>query len=106
MTTNYVELIRKKEFADAALNLEYETFIVYIAFFSFTPLVMSLSFILLNIGVHPFRRTQISNLIVKEAPTKVSNKYVDFADVFFLDLMSKLPKHTKINDHAIELVND
>ena len=26
--------------------------------------------------------------------------------MFFLDLTFKLPKHTKINDHAIELVDN
>ena len=44
-------------------------------------------------------------MIAEEAPTKVSAKYSDFADVFSLDLASKLPKHTRINNHAIELVN-
>ena len=37
--------------------------------------------------------------------TKVSNKYVNFADVFFPDLASKLPEHTEINDYAIKLVD-
>ena len=43
-------------------------------------------------------------MIIEEAPTKVSAKYSDFADVFSADLASELPKHTGINDHAIELV--
>ena len=37
---------------------------------------------------------------------KVSAEYLDFADVFSSDLTSKLPEHTGINDHAIELVDD
>ena len=44
-------------------------------------------------------------LIVKEAPIKIFNKDIKFADIFFLDLASKLPKHTGINEHAIELVD-
>ena len=44
-------------------------------------------------------------MIVKKAFTKVFAKYSDFADVFSSDLVSKLPKHTRINDHAIELID-
>ena len=44
-------------------------------------------------------------MIAEKAPTKVSAKYLDFTDVFSSDLASKLPKHTKINNQAIELVN-
>ena len=78
----------KKEFVAAALDLGYETFVVHVA---------SLSSTLLN-------RSQISGLIVEEAPIKVLAKYSDFADVFSLDLASKLSEHTGINDHTIELV--
>ena len=38
------------------------------------------------------------------APTKVPVKYVNFA--FSPDLASKLPENTRINNHAIELVDD
>ena len=44
-------------------------------------------------------------MIAEEAPTKVPVKHADFADVFSPDLVSKLPEHTWINDHAIELVD-
>ena len=59
----------------------------------------------LKLDVHPSRRPQVSGLIAEEAPTKVSAEYSDFADVFSLDLASKFPEHTGINDHAIKLVN-
>ena len=51
------------------------------------------------------RRPQVSGLIAEKAPTKVPAKYSDFADVFSPDLISKLPEHTGINDHVIELVD-
>ena len=44
-------------------------------------------------------------MIAKEAPTKVSDKYANFADVFSPDLAVELPKQTGINDYAIKLVN-
>ena len=43
-------------------------------------------------------------MIAKEAPTKVPTEYLDFADVFSLDLASELSEYTRINDHVIELV--
>ena len=79
-TTRRVELVSKKEFAATKLDARHETYIV-------------------NIG------PQIDGLIAKEAFTKVPAKDVDFTDVFSPDLASKLPEYTKINDHAIELVN-
>ncbi len=51
------------------------------------------------------RRAQISQLNADEAPTKVSSKYADFAEVFLPKLAVELPEHIRINDHAIELVD-
>ena len=56
-------------------------------------------------GVHPSRKPQITGLIAEETPTKVPVEYADFADVLPPDLGSKLPDHTGINDHSVELVN-
>ena len=80
----------KKEFVVAALDPEYETFVIFVASLSSTPL-----------DVYPSQRPQIPNLIVKEAPTKVLDKYVDFTGIFSSDLASKLSEHNGINDHAI-----
>ena len=92
-TTRRVEQVEKKEFAAAALDPEHETFVVHVA--SLTSFA----------GVHPSRRPQIAGTVAEEAPTNVPAKYADFADVFSPDLVSKLPEHTGINDHAIELVD-
>ena len=89
-TTRRVKLVGKKEFTAVAFDPEHETFAVYVASLNSTPL---------NI------RPQISGLIAKETPTKVSTKYLDFANIFSPDLAYKLPKHTRINNHAIKLVN-
>ena len=82
--------MEKKEFTTAALDSEYEIFVVHVASLSSIPLKT---------------RPQISGLIAKEAPTKILAKYLDFADIFSLDLASKFLKHTGINNHAIEGVN-
>ena len=54
-------------------------------------------------GVHPSLRPQRAGLIAEEAPPKVSVMYADFA--FSPDLASELPKHTRIKDRSLELVN-
>ena len=95
-TTRRVELVGKKEFAAATLNPEHETYVVYVASLSSTPLA--------SLDVHLSREPQISGLIAEKAPAKVSAEYSDFADVFSPDLASELFEHTGINDHALELV--
>ena len=41
-----------------------------------------------------------------KAPTKISNKYTDFVDIFLLKLNGELLEHMKINNHAIKLIDD
>ena len=102
LTTRRVELVGKKEFADAALDPESETFVVHVASLSSNASPSSSP---LKLDVHPSCRSQVSGLIAKEAPTKVPVEYSDFADIFSPDLTSELPEHTGINDHNIELVD-
>ena len=99
-TIKRFELVSKKEFAAAALDPEYKTYIVYVG--SVSSDVLPISSLL---DIYPPRRPQISGLIAEEALTKIFAKYLDFAEVFFPDLVSELPKHTGVNNHAIELVN-
>ena len=99
-TTRCIELMGEKEFAAAVLELEYETYVVYVG--SVNSITLP-SFSPLELDVHPIYRPQISDLIVEKTFIKIPNKYIDNADVFFLDLASELPKHNRINDHAIKL---
>ena len=103
LTTRRVKLVGKKEFAAAALDPEYETYIVHVGLIS-SNASLSSSISQLELNVHPFRRSQISGLIAKEASIKILAKYSDYADVFFPDLTFKLSRHTGINNHAIKLV--
>ena len=103
-TTRRIELMGKKEFAAAALDPEYETYVVYVESVS-SDTSPSSSASQLELDVHPSRRPQISGLIAEEAPTKVPAEYSDFADVFSPNLASELPEHTGINNNAIKLVN-
>ena len=58
---------------------------------------------MIDADIHLSHGSQIAGLIAKETSTKVPVKYGNFA--FSPDLASKLPEHTGINDHAIELVD-
>ena len=103
-TTKHIELVRKKEFVAAALDLEYKTFIVYIT--SFNSSITSLNSNPLNADIYTSCKPQIAGLIAKKVLMKVSAKYSNFANVFFPDLTPKFFKHTKIIDYAIELVDN
>lgn len=94
-TTRKVELIGKKEFAVAILNLDYKRFIIYIPALNINS----------DTKVHPSKRAQIAHSNVNEAPTKVFSKYINFAIVFLLKLIVKLSKYIGINKYAIKLVN-
>lgn len=85
-------MIERKEFVATALNLADEAFIVNVAFFSS------------DANIRLFYRPQIASLKADEAPTDISSKYVKFIDVFSSNLAAKLPKYTKINNHAIDLI--
>ncbi len=85
-------LIEKKKFAVVAPDPKHKLFIVYMA--------------TLNIDsddeINPSKKAQIAYLKADEAPSKLSNKYADFADVFSPKLAIELPEHMKINDHTIK----
>ena len=102
LTTRCVELVGKKEFAVAVLDLISETFVIHIASLSSNTSPSSSP---LKLDVLPSRRPHVSGLIVEEAPTKVPTKYSDFTDIFSPDLASDLFEHTGINNHTIKLVN-
>ena len=78
----------KKEFAAAALEPESEIFVVHVTSLSSIASPSSSP-----LDVHPSRRPQIAGLTAKKAPTKDSDKFVNFANVFSPDLASKLPEH-------------
>ena len=56
--------------------------------------------------VHPSKRAQIAHRKANKVPTKVPNKFADFADVFLPKLVIELPKYTGINNYGIKLVDD
>ena len=80
-TTRRVKLVSKKEFAATILDPEHETYVVHVGLVSFNASLSS-SASQLELNIHLSHRPQISGLIAEEAPTKVSSKYSNYADVF------------------------
>ena len=56
--------------------------------------------------MHSLKRAQITYLKANKASSKVPSKDADFVNIFSPKLLAKLPEHTKINVHAIKLVNN
>ena len=56
--------------------------------------------------MHPLKKAQIAHLKANKTLIKVPNKYADFVDVFLPKLATKLLEYTRINNPAIELVDD
>ena len=96
MTTRKVELIEKKKFAAAGLNLEHKAFIVYIAILDID----------LGDEVYPSKEAQIAHLKANKAFIKVFSKYINFVDIFSSKLAVELLEYTKINNHVIKLVDN
>lgn len=89
-----VELVDKREFAAATLDPENEIFVVYVA-----------AFVSFSFNIYSSRQAWMVSLKTDEASTTVPNRYADFTDIFLPDLAAEILKHTKIYDHAINLIN-
>lgn len=90
-----VELVKKKEFVITTLDLNNETFVVYIAF------LISFN---LGLEIYLFQKAQIAFLKFDEAFTSGFFKYTDFMDIFFKDLAAKLLKYNRYINYTIGLV--
>ena len=53
--------------------------------------------------VHSKKQAQVEVLLFNKAFTKISEEYSDYNNVFSAENMTELPKHSEINEHAIEL---
>ena len=98
-TTRRVELVGRKESAAAELEPKHEIYVVYVVSLNSTSLVAFLD-------VHSSRRPQKSGFIAEEASTKVLPEYLNFTDIFSLNLATELLEHTEINTNSIDLEED
>lgn len=93
--TKKVELINKYNFIEAAPDGNSNTFVILIAVFGAPK-----SFILTNF----LRDLLFASLQQKKTLSEVSRKYIEYKNVFLLDLVIELPENTKINKNVIKIV--
>ncbi len=58
-----------------------------------------------ELSIHLSQVAQITALQWDKTPTKNLAEYSDYADVFSSDLALELPENTRMNEHAIELID-
>ena len=90
-TTQRVEFINKKEFAQAALDKNVEAFVMHVSFLSLRS----------KMTIHPAWEAQIMLLLIKKVT--VPAEYLNFADIFSKKSVEVLPERIGINKHTIKL---
>ena len=92
--TKKVEIIDKREIVAATFNADDETFVVHIMALAKPT----------TISIYLFCQAQVIALTSEE--TGILAEYSYFSNVFSSDSAAKLPEHTRINDHSIDLLED
>lgn len=87
-------MIAKKKLVAVAFDLDKDIIIVY---------ANSLS---QELDVHLFQKAQIAFLKTNKTFISISTKYANFANIFSKNLVAKLPEHNRINDYAINLIEE
>ena len=91
-TTERVQIVDPKEFVIAALDIDSETFVVYVAIRERE-----------KMPVHFKKDAQVRALLFDEALTEVPAEYSDYSNVFSAENAIELLENTGMNEHAIEL---
>lgn len=89
--TKKVQIINRKEFVKIIWDPNKKNFVVYIATATSEMIIYS------------EYKAQITLFKADKALVSISAEYLDFADVFFWELIAVLLKHIKINTYAIDL---
>ena len=98
-------MIDKKGFVKAALDENFETFVVHIAALE-APLSGMTIYLSQAAQILDNNSMQVATLKQDEALTEVPAKYSDFSDVFSEKEALVLPGRTDLNEHAIKLKGD
>ena len=92
--TRKVEIIDKKKFVAAELNIDNGSFIVYVTALA-EPII---------IPIYLFYQAQVA--ILTSEKTGILAKYSNFSNIFSPDSPTELQEHTRINDHPINLLDN
>ncbi len=93
-TTSQMKFISKREFAKAAMDENFETFVMHMSALEVAKLLIHLS-----------RVAQIAALQWDKASIKILAEYSYYAYVFSLELAMELPENTGLNEQAIKLID-
>ena len=89
-----IEIIDKKEFMAAALNVDDMTFIV-LGVALVEPIIMPI-----------YLSYQAQVVLLTSEEIGISAEYSNFSNIFSSDSAAELPEHTKINDQPINLLDN
>ena len=103
-TIKWVQLVDQKEFNIVALDVDSETFVVYMA-------IRGQKEMIIDLGKKAQIEAQsgaqsgayVGALISNKAPTEILAKYFNYSDVFSAENIAEFSEYTGINDHVIEL---
>lgn len=56
--------------------------------------------------IHPSSAVQLATLQSDKVSSKISTKYVDYANIFLFDLIIEISENTNINKYIIKLEED
>ena len=94
-TTEQIQIVDKKKFVIAALNIDSKTFVVHVAIRERE-----------KMPVHSEKQVQVGALLFDEAPTEILAEYFAYSNVFSAENAVELPENTGMNEHIIELEDD
>ena len=112
LTIVQVQLVNPKEFVIAALDVDNETFVVYVAIWEREKMAMDSdkkaqikAQIETQIEAQSRAQSgvQVGALLFNEALTKILAEYSNYSNVFLAENTAELPENTGINKHAIKL---
>ena len=95
-TTKRVQIINKKDFVIVVLNINSETFVVYV-------IIQEQERMPVHFEKQAQIEAQVGALLFNKTSTEVSVEYSNYSDVFLAEYAAKLLENTGINEYAIKL---
>ena len=94
-TTERVQIIDKKDFVIAAMDVNSKTFVVHVAIWERERMPV-------HFKKQAQIKAQVGALLFNKAPTEVPAEYSDYSNVFSAEYAAELPENTRMNEHIIK----
>ena len=99
-TTKQVQIIDKKDFVIVALNINSETFVIYVAIQEQKEISMASK---RQVQIKTQKKAQVGALIFNKDFTKILAEYFDYSNIFLIENIAELLENIGINEYAIKL---